>query len=309
MFVQDINAKIAKDENVILGLSGGVDSSVCAYLLRKAIGNRLKCVFINNGLLRKGDVDHTLKYFKDFDLTVVDASTEFLSLLNGVSDPEHKRKIIGNTFINIFERESKKLNGIKFLAQGTIYPDVIESAKNEHGNAHLIKSHHNVGGLPEKMNLQLIEPLRFLFKNEVREMGQVLGVPNGIIHRHPFPGPGLAIRITGAIDNEKIQIVREADHIFMQFLHEIGAYNKISQAYAGLLSSKSVGVVGDQRRYGYIVILRCVETNDFMTANAYDFGSLTLLSQVANKIVNQIEGISRVVYDITSKPPATIELE
>jgi GMP synthase (glutamine-hydrolysing) len=301
------------DDQVLLGLSGGVDSSVVAALLHKAIGDKLTCVFVDNGLLRKGEGDQVMAMFaQNMGVKVirVDAEAEFLGKLAGVADPEAKRKIIGNTFIDIFDRESAKLaaGGVNWLAQGTIYPDVIESAASKTGKAHVIKSHHNVGGLPEHMKMQLVEPLRELFKDEVRKLGLALGLPYDMVYRHPFPGPGLGVRILGEVKKEYTDILREADHIFLEELHAAGWYHKTSQAFVVFLPVKSVGVVGDGRRYQWVVSLRAVETIDFMTAR-WAHLPYELLEKVSNRIINEISGISRVAYDVSSKPPATIEWE
>ena len=307
---QEIKDQVQKDK-VLLGLSGGVDSSVTAALLNKAIGKKLTCVFVDNGLLRKGEADSVMKTFKEnMELNVIKTESEevFLRHLKNVEDPEQKRKIIGRTFIDIFDAEAIKLKDIKFLAQGTIYPDVIESSGSESNEARVIKSHHNVGGLPEEMKLDLVEPLRDLFKDEVRRMGNELGIPKEMLERHPFPGPGLGVRIIGEVTKEKTIILQEADHIFIEELIKADLYDKVSQAFAVLLPVKSVGVVGDERRYAEVIGLRAVETVDFMTARwahlPYEF-----LEHVSNRIVNEIEDVSRVVYDISSKPPATIEWE
>ena len=296
---------------VLLGLSGGVDSSVTAALLNKAIGKKLTCVFVDNGLLRKGEADQVMQTFKEnMNLNVIKSDSEeiFLRHLKNIEDPEQKRKVIGRTFIDVFDAEAIKLKDIKFLAQGTIYPDVIESSGSESKEARVIKSHHNVGGLPEEMELDLVEPLRDLFKDEVRRMGIELGIPKEMIDRHPFPGPGLGVRIIGEITKEKTKILQEADHIFIEELIRADLYGSVSQAFAVLLPVKSVGVVGDERRYAEVIALRAVETVDFMTAKwahlPYEF-----LENVSNRIVNEIEDVSRVVYDISSKPPATIEWE
>ena len=307
---QEIKDQVQKDK-VLLGLSGGVDSSVTAALLNKAIGKKLTCVFVDNGLLRKGEADSVMKTFKEnMELNVIKTESEevFLRHLKNVEDPEQKRKIIGRTFIDIFDSEAIKLKDIKFLAQGTIYPDVIESSGSESNEARVIKSHHNVGGLPEEMKLDLVEPLRDLFKDEVRRMGIELGIPNEMLDRHPFPGPGLGVRIIGEITKEKTKILQEADNIFIEELIKENLYDTVSQAFAVLLPVKSVGVVGDERRYAEVIALRAVETVDFMTARwahlPYKF-----LEHVSTRIVNEIEEVSRVVYDISSKPPATIEWE
>lgn len=299
------------DEHVILGLSGGVDSSVVAALLHKAIGAQLTCVFVDNGLLRLHEGDQVMQMFaSNMGLNVirVDAEQEFLAKLEGVADPEKKRKIIGNTFIEIFEREAAKIAQANWLAQGTIYPDVIESAASKNGAAHVIKSHHNVGGLPEHMKLKLIEPLRELFKDEVRELGVQLGLPREMVYRHPFPGPGLGVRILGEIEKSKADTLREADAIFIEELRNSGWYEKTSQAFAVFLPVKSVGVVGDGRRYEWVIALRAVETIDFMTAR-WAHLPYELLEKVSSRIINEIAQVSRVVYDVSSKPPATIEWE
>ena len=303
--------KQVKDNKVLLGLSGGVDSSVTAALLHQAIGNKLVCVFVDNGLLRKGEAEEVMETFKEnMNLNVIKSDSEevFLRHLKGIHDPEQKRKIIGRTFIDVFDTEATKLKGIHFLAQGTIYPDVIESSGSESKEARVIKSHHNVGGLPDEMKMELVEPLRDLFKDEVRKMGVELGLALEMLNRHPFPGPGLGVRILGEITKEKTSVLKEADHIFIQELIKADLYNKVSQAFAVYLPIKSVGVVGDERRYAEVIGLRAVETVDFMTARwahlPYEF-----LEHVSNRIVNEIEEVSRVVYDISSKPPATIEWE
>ena len=299
------------DDQVLLGLSGGVDSSVVAALLHKAIGDQLTCVFVDHGLLRLGEADQVMDTFaRHMGVKVirVDAESLFLERLAGVTDPEEKRKIIGRTFIEVFDAEAAKLTNVKWLAQGTIYPDVIESAGAKTGKAHVIKSHHNVGGLPERMRLKLLEPLRELFKDEVRRIGVELGLPHEMVYRHPFPGPGLGVRILGEVRKEHADLLRRADHIFIEELRRHGLYDKVSQAFAVFLPVKSVGVTGDGRRYEYVVALRAVETVDFMTARwaqlPYDF-----LDLVSRRIINEIDGISRVVYDISGKPPATIEWE
>ncbi len=298
-------------DHVLLGLSGGVDSSVVAALLHRAIGNQLTCVFVDNGLLRKNEGDQVMDMFaKNMGVKVirVDAEETFLSRLAGESDPEKKRKIIGNTFIDVFDEESSKIDNVKWLAQGTIYPDVIESAAAKTGKAHVIKSHHNVGGLPEDMKLGLVEPLRELFKDEVRKLGLALGLPYDMVYRHPFPGPGLGVRILGEVKKEYADILREADAIFLEELHKADWYHKTSQAFVVFLPVKSVGVVGDGRRYEWVVSLRAVETIDFMTAR-WAHLPYELLEKVSNRIINEISGISRVAYDVSSKPPATIEWE
>ena len=308
--IDEIKDQVQKN-NVLLGLSGGVDSSVTATLLHKALGKRLTCVFVDNGLLRKGEADEVMQTFKDnMNLNVIksDSAEVFLRHLKNIDDPEQKRKVIGRTFIDVFDAEASKLKDIKFLAQGTIYPDVIESSGSESKEARVIKSHHNVGGLPEEMALDLVEPLRDLFKDEVRRMGVELGIPKQMLERHPFPGPGLGVRIIGEITKEKTKVLQEADSIFINELIKADLYDKVSQAFAVLLPVKSVGVVGDERRYAEVIALRAVETVDFMTARwahlPYEF-----LEHVSNRIVNEIEDVSRVVYDISSKPPATIEWE
>jgi len=299
------------DSHVLLGLSGGVDSSVVAALLHKAIGDQLTCVFVDNGLLRKNEGDAVMEMFaKNMGVKVIRANAQdkFLNGLVGVSDPEAKRKVIGNTFIEIFDQESQKIPNVKFLAQGTIYPDVIESAASKTGKAHVIKSHHNVGGLPDDMALDLVEPLRELFKDEVRKIGVELGLPYDMVYRHPFPGPGLGVRILGEVKKEYADILREADAIFIEELHNSGWYQKTSQAFAVFLPIKSVGVVGDARRYEWVIALRAVETIDFMTAR-WAHLPYELLEKVSNRIINEITKVSRVTYDISSKPPATIEWE
>ncbi|MCD1598953.1 glutamine-hydrolyzing GMP synthase [Rheinheimera aquimaris] len=299
------------DDQVILGLSGGVDSSVVAMLLHRAIGKNLTCVFVDNGLLRLNEGKQVMDMFGDhFGLNIikVDAEERFLSALAGENDPEAKRKIIGRVFVEVFDEQAQKLANAKWLAQGTIYPDVIESAGSATGKAHVIKSHHNVGGLPEHMKLGLVEPLRELFKDEVRKVGLELGLPYDMLYRHPFPGPGLGVRVLGEIKKEYCDILRRADAIFIEELHKAELYHKVSQAFAVFLPVKSVGVMGDARKYDWVVSLRAVETIDFMTAHwahlPYD-----LLGKVSNRIINEINGISRVVYDISGKPPATIEWE
>ncbi|BFM49438.1 glutamine-hydrolyzing GMP synthase [Marinomonas sp. THO17] len=299
------------DRKVLLALSGGVDSSVVAALLHKAIGDQLTCVFVDNGLLRLNEGDQVMKMFADnmgVKVIRVDAENLFLGKLAGEADPEKKRKIIGNTFIDVFDEEAAKLTDVDFLAQGTIYPDVIESAASKTGKAHVIKSHHNVGGLPEDMQFELVEPLRELFKDEVRKLGLELGLPYDMVYRHPFPGPGLGVRILGEVKKEYADILRRADAIFIEELRKAGYYEKTSQAFAVFLPVKSVGVVGDGRRYEYVVALRAVETIDFMTAR-WAHLPYELLETVSSRIINEIEHISRVTYDVSSKPPATIEWE
>lgn len=303
--------KTVGTDKVLLGLSGGVDSSVVAALLHKAIGDQLTCVFVDNGLLRKDEGDQVMDMFaKNMGVKVIraNAQEEFLGNLVGVSDPEQKRKVIGNTFIDIFDRQASSIQNVKWLAQGTIYPDVIESAASKTGKAHVIKSHHNVGGLPDDMQLSLVEPLRELFKDEVRKIGLELGLPYDMVYRHPFPGPGLGVRILGEVKKEYADLLREADAIFLDELHKADWYHKTSQAFAVFLPVKSVGVVGDARRYEYVIALRAVETVDFMTAR-WAHLPYELLETVSNRIINEISGVSRVTYDVSSKPPATIEWE
>ena len=306
--VDDLKSKL-KNDKVILGLSGGVDSSVASVLLDKAIGDNLYCVFVNNGLLRKGEFDEVLKQYEGMGLNVkgVDSSDLFINALKGVSDPEKKRKIIGNIFVEVFEQESKKIEDAKWLAQGTIYPDVIESISVK-GPSATIKSHHNVGGLPEKMDLQVVEPLKMLFKDEVRKIGNSLNMSKDILNRHPFPGPGLGIRILGEVNYESIRLIQEADKIYIDGLKKWDLYDKIWQAGSILLPVKSVGVMGDERTYERCVALRAVVSTDGMTADWYEFPN-DFLKEVSNNIINKVSGINRVVYDISSKPPATIEWE
>jgi GMP synthase (glutamine-hydrolysing) len=296
---------------VLLGLSGGVDSAVVAALLHRAIGEQLVCVFVDHGLLRLGEGDAVMRTFADHlgvRVVRVDAEARFLAALAGVADPEEKRKIIGRLFIEVFDEEAHSISGVQFLAQGTIYPDVIESAGGTTGKAHVIKSHHNVGGLPAHMRLKLIEPLRELFKDEVRALGVELGLPRAMVYRHPFPGPGLAVRVLGEVRREYLDLLRSADAIFIEELRRHDLYDRTSQAFAVFLPVRSVGVMGDGRRYDFVIALRAVETVDFMTAHwarlPYEF-----LELVSRRIVNEISGISRVVYDISGKPPATIEWE
>jgi GMP synthase (glutamine-hydrolysing) len=308
--VEQIRAQVGKDR-VLLGLSGGVDSSVVAALLHEAIGDQLVCVFVDTGLLRLNEGDQVMGVFaKHLGANVrrVDAEAVFLAALAGVDDPEQKRKTIGRLFVEVFDAEAEKIRDVKWLAQGTIYPDVIESAGAKTGKAHLIKSHHNVGGLPERMNLKLLEPLRDLFKDEVRKIGTELGLPHELVGRHPFPGPGLGVRILGEVKKEYADLLRRADDIFISELRAQGLYDSVSQAFAVFLPVRSVGVMGDGRRYDYVVALRAVETVDFMTAHwsrlPYEF-----LDRVSRRIINEVPGISRVTYDISGKPPATIEWE
>ncbi len=308
--IHKVREQVGNDE-VILGLSGGVDSSVVAALLHKAIGKQLTCVFVDNGLLRLNEGDQVMSMFAEHmgvKVIRVNAQDRFMAALGGENDPEKKRKIIGNLFIDIFEEESAKLPNAKWLAQGTIYPDVIESAGAKSGKAHVIKSHHNVGGLPDYMKLTLVEPLRELFKDEVRKLGVELGLPYDMVYRHPFPGPGLGVRILGEVKKEYADILRPADAIFIEELHKHDWYHKVSQAFAVFLPVKSVGVTGDGRRYDYVVSLRAVETVDFMTAR-WAHLPYELLETVSRRIINEVPGISRVAYDISSKPPATIEWE
>ncbi|MBW8454393.1 MAG: glutamine-hydrolyzing GMP synthase [Pseudomonas sp.] len=308
--IAQVRAQVG-DANVLLGLSGGVDSSVVAALLHKAIGDQLTCVFVDNGLLRLHEGDQVMAMFaENMGVKVIraDAEAQFLGNLEGEADPEKKRKIIGRTFIDVFDAEASKLPNIQFLAQGTIYPDVIESAGAKSGKAHVIKSHHNVGGLPEEMNLKLVEPLRELFKDEVRKIGLELGLPYDMVYRHPFPGPGLGVRILGEVKKEYADLLRRADDIFISELRNADWYHKVSQAFVVFQPVKSVGVVGDGRRYAWVVALRAVETIDFMTAR-WAHLPYELLEKVSNRIINEIEGISRVTYDVSSKPPATIEWE
>ena len=308
--IESVKQQVGNDQ-VLLGLSGGVDSSTVAALLHEAIGDQLVCVFVDNGLLRLNEADQVMDTFAEHmgvKVIHVKAEERFLNALKGVGDPEDKRKIIGKTFIDVFDEEAHKLQGIKWLAQGTIYPDVIESAGAKTGKAHVIKSHHNVGGLPDDMKMSLVEPLRELFKDEVRKIGLEMGLPEKMIMRHPFPGPGLGVRILGEVKKQYADLLRLADNIFIEELYNHDLYHKTSQAFAVFLPVKSVGVMGDARKYDYVVALRAVETIDFMTAHwaalPHEF-----LEHVSNRIINEIDGISRVTYDISSKPPATIEWE
>ena len=308
--IKDVKKQIG-DNKVICALSGGEDSSVVAQLLSKAIGKNLTCIFVNTGLLRKNEENQVVSTFKrklKINLIYVNAEKEFINRLINVSDPEKKRKIIGNLFIEIFERYANKIKNIKFLAQGTLYPDLIESKSVTGSQTSKIKSHHNVGGLPKKMKLKLVEPLKYLFKDEVRKLGLELKLSKEIISRHPFPGPGLAIRMPGIITKEKINILKEADYYFIKHLHKYNLYHKIWQAYASLLPVKTVGVMGDNRTYEHICLLRAVTSEDGMTADFFNFNK-KFLQSISNKIINNIKGINRVVYDVTSKPPSTIELE
>ena len=308
--IKEIQKQVGKNK-VICGLSGGVDSTVVAQLLSKAIGKNLTCIFVNNGLLRKNEEMQVVNTFKKklkINLIYVNAKKEFIKKLTNISDPEKKRKIIGNLFIKIFERYAKKIKNVKFLAQGTLYPDLIESKSVTGSQTSKIKSHHNVGGLPKKMELKLVEPLKFLFKDEVRKLGLELNLSKDIIFRHPFPGPGLAIRMPGIITNDKLKILKEADYYFINALKKYHLYDKIWQAYAALLPVKTVGVMGDNRTYEYICLLRAITSEDGMTADFFDFPK-GFMQSISNQIINNIRGINRVVYDVTSKPPSTIELE
>ncbi|MDB9718560.1 glutamine-hydrolyzing GMP synthase [Candidatus Pelagibacter sp.] len=308
--INEIKEQVGNNK-VICGLSGGVDSSVVAQLLSKAIGKNLTCIFVNNGLLRKNEEMQVINTFKKklkMNLIYVNAEKEFITKLTNVSDPEKKRKIIGNLFIKIFERYANKIKNVQFLAQGTLYPDLIESKSVTGSQTSKIKSHHNVGGLPKRMKLKLVEPLKFLFKDEVRKLGLELNLSNDIISRHPFPGPGLAIRMPGIITNDKIKILKEADFYFIKALRDHGLYDKIWQAYAALLPVKTVGVMGDNRTYEHICLLRAITSEDGMTADFFDFPK-GFMQSISNQIINNIRGINRVVYDVTSKPPSTIELE
>jgi len=307
--LSEIKEKV-KNEKVICALSGGVDSSVTALLIHKAVGAQLTCIFVDNGLLRKGEIQQVLNTLQgNFKMNVifVDAAERFLNRLKGVTDPEEKRKIIGAEFIKVFEEEAQKIGDVKFLAQGTLYPDVIESSPVK-GPSATIKSHHNVGGLPGELKFELIEPLRELFKDEVREVGRILKLPEEILQRHPFPGPGLAVRIVGEVTKERLEILKRADAIVEEEIKKAGLYNKIWQAFAVLLSIKSVGVMGDERTYGYVVALRAVESLDGMTADWVKL-PYEVLESISNRIINEVQGVNRVVYDISSKPPSTIEWE
>ncbi|UJF29077.1 glutamine-hydrolyzing GMP synthase [Kaistella sp. 97-N-M2] len=307
--IAEIRAKVG-DQRVILGLSGGVDSSVAAVLIHKAIGDQLTCIFVDTGLMRKDEAEKVMKNYGDhfhLNIKLIDASERFMTKLKGISDPEQKRKIIGNEFVAVFDEESHKIEGAKFLAQGTIYPDVIES-QSVKGPSSVIKSHHNVGGLPEELGFDLLEPLRELFKDEVRKVGEELGIPHHLVHRHPFPGPGLGIRILGEVDEEKVKILQEADDIFIEELYKNKLYETVSQAFVVLLPVKSVGVMGDERTYEYTAVVRSANTTDFMTATFSKF-PWEFLENISNRIINEVRGINRVAYDISSKPPATIEWE
>lgn len=307
--IEEIKVKVGQNEKVICALSGGIDSTVTAVLVHRAIGERLISIFVNNGLLRKNEPEEVLELMKNLGLKVhyVDAGSLFLERLRGVKDPEKKRKIVGETFIEVFENEAKKFGNVRYLAQGTLYPDVIESVSFK-GPSVTIKTHHNVGGLPEKMQLKLIEPLRELFKDEVREIAKVLGLPKKVIWRQPFPGPGLAIRILGEVSEEKLNILREADYIVTEEMLNSGWYYQVWQSFAVLLPVKTVGVMGDLRTYDYVIAIRCVESQDAMTADWVKL-PYELLERISNRIINEVKGVNRVVYDISSKPPATIEWE
>jgi GMP synthase (glutamine-hydrolysing) len=308
--IAKIRGQVGKGK-VICGLSGGVDSAVAAVLIHEAIGEQLTCVFVDHGLLRLGEAEKVVALFRghyNIPLVHVDASRRFLEALTGVTDPEHKRKTIGKLFIDVFEEESKKAGGAEFLAQGTLYPDVIESVSFTGGPSVTIKSHHNVGGLPERMNMKLVEPLRELFKDEVRALGRELGLPDAFVGRHPFPGPGLAIRCPGEITREKLHILQLADEIFIEEIRRAGLYDDIWQAFAVILPVKTVGVMGDYRTYDFVVGLRAVQSTDGMTADFYPFET-RFLGHVATRIINEVKGVNRVVYDVTSKPPGTIEWE
>ena len=308
--IDQVKKTVGKDK-VVLGLSGGVDSSVAALLLHKAIGKNVRCIFINNGVLRKGESEQILKVFRDtfhLNLGYCDKSKRFLDRLKGITDPEQKRKIIGEEFVRVFEEEADKVKGVKYLAQGTLYPDVIESFSPTGAPSARIKSHHNVGGLPAHMKLKLIEPLRELFKDEVRAIGKELGLPDNVLYRQPFPGPGLAVRIIGEITVDRLNILREVDKRVVEEITAAGLYNEVWQSFAVLLPIKTVGVMGDERTYENVVALRCVTSTDGMTA---DWAKIPyeVLGKISNRVINEVKGVNRVVYDISSKPPATIEWE
>lgn len=308
--VQDIRSQVG-DGRVVCGLSGGVDSAVTAALIHKAIGNHLSCIFVDNGLLRNYEADEVIKTFKDnftVDLHAIDARDRFLDKLKGVIDPEKKRKIIGHEFIEIFKEEAKKISQAKFLAQGTLYPDVIESVPVHGGPTATIKSHHNVGGLPAELGFELVEPLRFLFKDEVRKIGEELGLPEELVWRHPFPGPGLAIRIIGEVTQPRLEILRNADRIVIEEIRKAGLYRSIAQCFAVLLPLSTVGVMGDERSYENVIAIRAVETTDFMTADWYRIPN-EVLGIISSRVINEVKGVNRVVYDISTKPPSTIEWE
>ena len=313
-FIKETTDRIRRQmgrERVVLGLSGGVDSSVAALLLHRAIGRQLTCLFVDNGLLRSGERQQVEQMFRrhfGLDVRIVDASRRFLKRLAGVTDPERKRKLIGAEFIRVFEAEAARLRGVKFLAQGTLYPDVIESQSAWGGPSATIKTHHNVGGLPKRMRLHLVEPLRDLFKDEVRELGKLLGLADEVLYRHPFPGPGLAVRILGEVTEERLRMVREADERVVKEIRRAGLYRSLWQAFAVLLPVKTVGVMGDERTYEHVIAVRAVTSLDAMTADWAKLPS-EALERISNRIINEVKGINRVVYDISSKPPATIEWE